>query len=230
VRVTDNGVPPLSAAQNFVVIVAEHLEPEIGSAILLAGGSTNVAIGIFSSIAITNPLLAVHYPPDRLSDLLLRDFGVEVAGGELVAELPERSMISLTSLPGQFLRGDRYVARFQFTAVSNRPSAFVPLVLTDLQARRWEDGSVATSLFEGKGRVVVIGDEPLLEALLPTNGLVQLILYARPGTTNMVESRANFDLQGSWMPWQQVTMTNLLQALPPLPAANQTLFFRAVRQ
>jgi hypothetical protein len=66
-------------------------------------------------------------------------------------------------------------------AVSNRLSAFVPLTLTDLQGRRLADGSIVMSDFEGKGRLVVIGKEPLLEAIIATNGQLSLILYGQPG-------------------------------------------------
>jgi hypothetical protein len=53
---------------------------------------------------------------------------------------------------------------------------------------------------------------------------------APPRTTNLIETATQLSPQGGWMLWQQVEMTNLFRALPPMPALNRTLFFRAVRQ
>jgi hypothetical protein len=83
---------------------------------------------------------------------------------------------------------------------------------------------------DGRGRVVVIGEEPLLEALLSTNGEVQLILYAQPGTTNEVQSASQLPTGGAWTSLEHVTMTNMFQFLQPFPATNKMRFYRAVRQ
>ena len=121
------------------------------------------------------------------------------------------------------------VALLHFVAVSNQPSAFVPVRAESIVGTRF-DGALVTNSTAHAGRVVVVGEEPLLEALRSTNGQVQLILYALSGTTNVVETVSeDFPQPGAWSSWQTVTMTNLLHALPPLPATNRTLFIRAVR-
>jgi hypothetical protein len=80
------------------------------------------------------------------------------------------------------------------------------------------------------GTVIVVGEEPLLEALRSTNRQVQLILYAPIGSTNAVETSSELPVIVSWTSWQHAIPTNLLHVLPPLPATNGTLFIRAVRQ
>ncbi len=73
-----------------------------------------------------------------------------------------------------------------------------------------------------------LGAEPSLEALPGANGPVRLILHAPVGSTNVAQTSPDLPAV-SWSVWQQVTMTNLLQALPPLPPTNRTLFLRAIR-
>ena len=70
----------------------------------------------------------------------------------------------------------------------------------------------------------------MLEAVLSTNRQAQLILYAPPGTTNLIETEVQLPPQGVWTSWQSIAQTNLFQFLAPWPATNHARFFRAVRQ
>ena len=115
------------------------------------------------------------------------------------------------------------------TAVTNQHSAFVPVEIGPSIGTQ-PDGAFATNFVTQTGRVVVVGEEPLLEALRSTNGLVQLIVYAPTGTTNLRQRAVELPPAGSWLPWQLVTPTNLLQNVPPFTAPDRTLFIRAVRQ
>jgi hypothetical protein len=94
---------------------------------------------------------------------------------------------------------------------------------------------VVSNFFAGAGRVVVVGQEPLLQALPSPNGHIQLHLYALPGTTNLIQSAATLSQGGpgfavsSAFP-NPITATNLVNLLTPIPATNRALFFRPVRQ
>jgi hypothetical protein len=72
-------------------------------------------------------------------------------------------------------------------------------------------------------RVLVVGEEPPLEAFRATDGTMQSI---QP----MVQTSLDLPAQEPWRPWQQIPLSNLFQPVPPIPAANGTLFLRAVRQ
>jgi hypothetical protein len=85
-----------------------------------------------------------------------------------------------------------------------------------------------TNYVTQSGTVIVVGEEPLLEAVRSTNRLVQTLLYAPAGSTNVVFASSNL-ASTSWTQWQQVSMTNILKALPPLSATNGPVFQRAVR-
>jgi hypothetical protein len=136
--------------------------------------------------------------------------------------------ITLTTCPNQSLIGTQQVAWLHFTAISNQSSAFVPLLLDNAVGLQ-PDGTEVRNFAPQAGRVVIVGEEPLLEALPSTNGQVQVILYARPGATHLLQTTVELPAQGSWSPWQQVTPTSLIHAMP-LPTTNQTLFIRALRQ
>jgi len=136
--------------------------------------------------------------------------------------------LGLGACADQFLIGTQQVAWLNFTAVSNQPSALPTLFLDDIIGRQ-PDGTAVRNFAPQSGRVVVVGEEPLLEALRTTNGLVQFLLYAPVGTTNEVQTNHGVP-SSSWAPWGQVVMTNLLQSLPPVSPTKQALFLRAIRQ
>jgi len=93
--------------------------------------------------------------------------------------------------------------------------------------------AVVAKAFGRPGRVVVVGEQPMFEAVFLTNQLVQLILYAPPGTTHRLEWTEDLSEEALWLPWpnqSEVTVTNLVTPLAPVPATNRTTFIRAVRQ
>jgi hypothetical protein len=94
---------------------------------------------------------------------------------------------------------------------------------------RKPDGANVANAYGYPGRVAVVGREPLLEALLTTNGLVQLILYAAPGTTNVLQTATQLPATGAWSSGQTVVTSNIVTQFPPLAPTNRTLFIRAVR-
>lgn len=78
------------------------------------------------------------------------------------------------------------------------------------------------------GRMVVVYDNPLLEAARETDGQPSLLLYARPGWTCAIEERPTLAPDAPWREVQSVTVTNMATPLP-LTCTNTQGFFRAVR-
>jgi hypothetical protein len=91
------------------------------------------------------------------------------------------------------------------------------------------DGSFVTNYVAQPGRVIVVGEQPLLEAVLGANGQPSLTLYALPGTTNVLETTASLADPASWSANRTVVMTNLFQIIEPVCTNRCTLFFRAKR-
>lgn len=94
------------------------------------------------------------------------------------------------------------------------------------------DGTPVRHSAPQSGRLVVIGNEPLLEAFVTANGEPALVLYAQPGTTNTLETTTSLAVPVSWTPDRTVTMptTNLFQLIEPVCTNRCTLFFRARRE
>jgi hypothetical protein len=88
-------------------------------------------------------------------------------------------------------------------------------------------GASSTALEVPPQRVVILGPEPLLEAVTDVNQQPVLVLYALRGTTNLLEYTTALSETASWVAAQPVVMTNLMEVLHPACPADCTLFFRA---
>ena len=109
-------------------------------------------------------------------------------------------------------------------------SAFVNLEIPETVGTQ-PDGTPARNFAPVAGRIVIIGEEPLLEAVTGANRQPELILYGRVGTTNLVEANADLGNPNGWHAACQVTLANLFQSFVCEGVTNCcTLFFRARRE
>jgi hypothetical protein len=115
-----------------------------------------------------------------------------------------------------------------FTTVSNQSSAFVPLLLDEIVGRQ-QDGSEVRNFAPQSGRLVVVGAEPLLEAILNSNRQPALILYGLPGPDYIIEGKPRLDASLPWQSVWQGTQSDLFQEIQSVAGANRTMFFRARR-
>jgi hypothetical protein len=163
---------------------------------------------------------------------LLTDFNVET----LVSEICETPIVplsnalhrlSLITCPNQSLVGTQQVAWLNFTAAPGQTSAFLELQFTDLEGHQPDGGTVA-NFAPQSGRVVVVGEEPMLELLHSTNNSALLILYGKPLYSYQLESAPSLQTPIQWAPWQQLALTNLFAPVN-VAITNQQRFYRAVR-
>src|SRR5206468_6476521 len=80
------------------------------------------------------------------------------------------------------------VAWLNFTAATGQSSAFVSLKL-DNGVGLQPDGTEVRNFAPQAGRTVVVGNEPLLEAVLTSNRQPALILYGQPAPDFRSEER-----------------------------------------
>src|ERR1019366_7684275 len=90
--------------------------------------------------------------------------------------------LNLMACANQWLIGTQQVAWLNFTAATNQSSALVGLQFTDLRGYQ-PDGRSVANFAPQAGRVVVVGEEPLLECVRGTTVQPQLIPYGKPGMT-----------------------------------------------
>jgi hypothetical protein len=196
-------------------------------------------VNLISSVPLTNLSMTVEVPAGRLTNFSVEPIVAEICASAITpvatphsGPLLERGgegesyTVALGTCSNQFLIGTQQVAWLHFTAVSNQTSAFVPLRLHDPVGLQ-PDGTEVRNFAPQAGRVVVVGEEPLLEALRTTNGQVEIILYSRVGLTNVVETTVQLPVEGAWPPFVEIVATNLFNRLPSFAPGNQQRFYRA---
>lgn len=136
-------------------------------------------------------------------------------------------MLSLTAAAGQLLPGDGVLATLQFAAPAREHSVIVPLPVDELQGVLI-GGSVLRNGRGIGGRVFVIGEEPLLDSLLETNGVRSLVLYGQPGRRFEIQSKAGLASPLAWETVRTVDLVNTWDLWSGLPVSAGQVFYRAV--
>ena len=192
------------------------------------GQTSSVPIYLISTVELTNLNFVVIYPAERFTNLTVwpdtNVLGTNIASGQF--------LVSFDLPADQILYGPTNVADLWFTATTNQSSAFVPLRIMNVTGVK-PDGTTVANAFGYPGRVVVVGREPLLEAILHTNRQPALIVYALPGSTNHLESKTTLDVLSTWAgsdPSVVVPSNSLFKIVEPITVTNGSLFYRASRE
>ncbi|MBU6399153.1 MAG: hypothetical protein KGS61_02445 [Verrucomicrobia bacterium] len=227
VRVTDNGLPPLSDTQTFAIVVGNFLEVTPGSTIVQAGQTGAVAIAVNVSAPITNLTFLLNLPVPGLTNLTLAAASPPLAAGSLLMLSPSYFKINLQTPIGQTLEGPQVVATLGFLATSNATSAFVPLKVAGISANQANGQPLMASPLADTGRVALVGRAPLLEATL-VQAQVQLAVYGALGSGYSLQSTPSLSPPVTWSPVWTGTLTNLYQVVLTTPGTNAGGFYRAV--
>lgn len=227
VRVTDSGWTNMTDAVSFTVTVSDCVQPGLGQQILLVGSSGRVPIYLISSVPLTNLQMTLVSPSGRLVSFSVQPIVPQICATSITPLTNSLQRLNLMTCANQFLIGTQQVAWLDFTAATNQPSAFAGLQFTDLRGYQ-PDGTPVANFAPQAGRVVVVGEEPLLECVRGTNAQPQLILYGKPGMTCAIEWRTNL-VVGSWVRILTglTVPTNLWLAVSPPPSSSMMNFYRA---
>lgn len=228
VWVTDTGNTNLADAIRYTVVVGECVVPSLGQIVLRTGEGGRVPVNLISAVPLTNLSMTVEGPPERLTDFWVEPIVPQICTNFVAPWSNSLHLLSLTTCQNQWLLGTQQVAWLHFTAASNQSSAFVHLKLDNISGFR-PDGSSVLNFAPQSGRVVIVGAEPLLEALCTVTNQVLLLQYALPDWTVFLEWTTNLPPSG-WQRSNGVLQTNLVQQGAVLPPNGSSLFFRAVRQ
>lgn len=226
VIVSDDGNPPLSAEQSFVVIVrpAFELTLSLGSTNVVVGATSSVPITLQSSLQLTNLAAVINVPSFYLTNLALQPVSPEVLSTLLQPLGTNRYAIRFSLNPGLSPGPLRTLAQLGFVATSQTNSAVVLLQMPQLSALQ-NNGQIAPKPGAFGGTVFVIGNTPLLNAWLTTNLQRMLTLYATPGPNYEIDYSTNL-LDGDWQMGWQFLMTN---TFAPFSISGQfpQVFYRA---
>ncbi len=221
VTVTDDGVPPASAARTFVVAVEDYTETRLGETVLLAGENGALNLTLISTAGLTNLVTEVAVPTNRIGAPQLGGLSALV-GASSIQELGDgRFRVSVTSQPGQSIRGSNVLGQLQFTTEPTQNSAFIKVPLSNVAARQ-PDGSVVGTTFVRDGRVVMIGGQPLLETVRTTDNSRFLRLFARPGDAHDLQFAPA--VTGPWSDVERLRFSGRELSFAPLNTTGSTFY------
>ena len=192
------------------------MEPALGSGLAQTGDSLCLPIRLLSSVGLTNLSFRVNYDPARLTNLFVHSLLPGACSASLTSVDPSNALIRLTVLGPQPFRGTQQLAEVCFTLCPGRQSAFLPLQITATQARQ-TDGSTVVNLVNTPGRLTVIGEEPLLELVINTNGHPTLVLYGKPAWNCDVNESPRLDAVTPWQLYRQTTLDDVFQTFDVTP-------------
>ncbi len=232
--VTDTGNPNLLDATSFTVEVSECVVPSLGTLVLRAGDSGQVPVQLLSTAPLTNLTMTVGALAGRLTNLSIEPIVSPICAATLAPTVTNLVAgqdvfdLNLTTCAGQFLIGTQQVAWLHFSAVSNLPSAFVDLNLDNTVGHQL-DGTPVRNFAPQSGRLVIIGEEPLLQAVLGTNGQPALVLFGPPDRQYVIETAPSLDATPTWSGWRDLELTDLFDTVG-IPDVEQQRFYRARRK
>jgi hypothetical protein len=229
VRVTDNGAPSLSQTKSFQITVRDVLPDfvvSIGWTNLLAGQTGMAPIQLLSGAKLTNLTFTLSVQENRLTNLAFVSPAADVASADLTRTGSNLFAVRIASRPGIALPSGPPLVQLGFTAVTSQPSAFVPLLIAQLEGSQTNGLRLANALGQN-GRVVVIGAEPLLEIPLTEARKQALILYGRPGTVYAIQAATNLAPTASWQSITNLSLTNIAQVIPAINTSAPRIFYRA---
>lgn len=223
IRVTDNGQPPMSAAQTLTVVVLDYLDITIGSTNVESGESVAVPVYLASSDGVTNLNCNIRWPSSHLSTPVLAAMAPGVASASL-QDQGASLLLSLQTAPGQVLQGTQQVAQLSFAALSNPDSAFVPLAIDSASAVK-PDGSLYVNYVTPEATVAVVEGTPLLSAFLLPDYERRLTLYGRVGTSYELQYSTNLAFRDAWASAWSYVQTNGAMTIG-VDSAHSNIFYR----
>ena len=226
VIVTDNGNPPLSATQQFTVIVnpvAYEFLLSFGYTNMLVGQSNSVAVTLSSQSPLTNITAVLQASTNSLTNLALAPVSPEVMGTILQPLGSNQYAIAFNLNPALSPGITRTLAQFSFSSVPQLHSSIVPLQVS--QTAGLETGGLsATKPGAANGRVIIVGREPVLDSVSGTNSSFTLTIFGNIGSNYQMAFTTNLALT-NWQTGASVLISNQEQNFN-LPATNAIMYFR----
>ncbi|HTD86525.1 MAG TPA: hypothetical protein VK850_08100, partial [Candidatus Binatia bacterium] len=248
VCVADSTYPTVTSSLAFAIAVPECIQAGLGNTVMLVGTTSSVPVRLLSTTTLTNMSFIVGYPTNRFDT----NFTLAVNSPIVITQewhliQPGQILLSFMLPAANILYGPTNVGTLTFKAFPNQSSAFVPLLISNVTGLKTNGFQVANA-FGTPGRVVLIGNQPLLEAWshrTNDNIVPMLNTYGRPNATYGILYSNELNCSSSSLPtncildstfwplgWTVTLPSNLLHTAP-LPPAVRTispLYLRAREQ
>jgi hypothetical protein len=217
--------PDFLVAQIGQFSVGEYFAVSMGSTILRSGGSGSLPIGLNSS-GLASISFVLNVPGSRFSSMFLAGLSPQLGSVSLQPLGANSYLLGFTAASGQLLQGNQPLAQLNFTTVAGQSSAFVAFAPQSLQAQRGDGSSVANIVVQ-PGRVVIVGNEPLLESSIGPGPSRNLALYGKPWSSYEIQYSTDLSNPAGWRDLMPVPMTNLMQMIYGLDSSKSIVFYRA---
>jgi hypothetical protein len=222
VNVTDNGIPPLTSSQSFTVIVGDYVALSLGTVVGQPGQFVKLPLNLITSANLTNLSFTLEVPPDRIHSLWFQG-AVPVTNVQLTVPDATRPVVTFQTSPTQTFQGTQTVGRIWFEIPPDQSPGVANLVVQGPAAGEI-DGNIFTNIIANVGRIIVVTEGPLMEAVRIGQNQVQLDLYGQPGP--VYELQTSTDLEGAWSTAATLTLTNTIQSLVWTNQMEHARYFR----
>lgn len=198
----------------------------VGSTIALTGERAHVDLRL-ETTAGASAVRGDFLIADRcLSEYALEPLASEIEDAVLTRSSPGVWHFELNTRNGALLTGKKDIARLHFVAEPQAMSAFVHIQPVSVQVLGGNGSPVGTVLAKS-GRVVVIGEAPIIELVHSPGDNRDVVVYSRPFGTCRIELTAGLE-PANWGSVLQFQLTNVAN-LVRLPLGPEMAFYRAIR-
>ena len=219
-----------TALTTTVSVDTEFLALNVGTAVVRAGQSNAVSIVGNANTNLASIDLKLQVPSGRLTNVVLQSLSPQLdpVATSISGQNGSAWQLHFAAPSGQtIVPGTNVLAQLSFTAVSNQTSAFVPLQVTELDGTR-SDTTLLAHTFAQSGRVVVIANQPLVEAGFAPDNSRQLTLYGKAWMSYAIQYSTNLSNPNGWKQLRYFAQTNMVTTLTGLGVPGPGVYYRAL--
>jgi len=207
----------------------DYVTLRLGSTAVLAGDRGGVAISLDSSEGLAALSVVLGLDASRFEQLVLTDLatGIDPDASGVVRSSPASCRLDLVARHGQRIPAHGTLVQLGFTAPVGSPSGILTIQGADLAATL-PDGTPIVHRLSQSGRIVIVGDQPVLEATRGADGARELTLFGHPGSVCAIESSVAPAEAASWSVFTRIPLTAVSAAVPGVESGPPTAFYRAI--
>ena len=228
---SDDGIPSLTATQRFKVIVRDSqgdFALNLGSTELFVGETGRIGIGLETPTPLLSSTFATSYDTERLEDIRLVDLAGNVLASSIGPGASNTLLLSFSAFPDSPFVGKQVLGALQLRAFPDAQSGIARFGVGAASAFTLDYQFLPRPSVTA-GRVVVVNEAPVLEALLSSNLTRRLVLHGHPGRLYHIEAADGSLVSAVWSRVDSIRLTSRSQVLPAHPHLEKTQWFRAVQ-
>jgi hypothetical protein len=214
------------AESTYTSLGLEFAALSVGSTIMRAGNTGAVTLTFNASVPVRQLTAQLQLPTDRLASLALSNFPAAIANATITSNSPTTATLQVNLQAGQTLQGALSLGQLWFRAVSNQTSAFLPVRIANPVLTKLDNSSVSNVLSQA-GRIVMIGEQPLMESIAEAGGSRRLTIYGKPWSGYALEYNSDLRNTNGWRVHSRHPFTNMFVTVSGVGTSSGNVFYRA---